>query len=94
MIKDKVMKIMELALKICPPEITDVGMNHTAAFVQYSPHCNSLDVQIYEDGWGENKQANLREHVYLDQAGALYKLDFIIDKLMQYDKVEVQNDRQ
>ena len=43
-IKEKVMKIMDLALEINSKEKNTV-------FVDFSGHTNGLRVQIYENGW-------------------------------------------
>ena len=49
--KQKVLRIMELALEINPPDIEDVGEKRTAVFVEYNPHCSLLAVRIYEGSW-------------------------------------------
>lgn len=81
MIKDKVMRIMELALEICPPEITDVGMKRSAVFVEYAPHCNGLCVRIYERGWTSNNEPTFSVQVFLDNEDAEGKLESIINKV-------------
>lgn len=50
-LKEKVLRIMELALEINPPDIEDVGEKRTAVFVEYAPHCTLLSVRIYKGGW-------------------------------------------
>lgn len=50
-LKEKVLRIMELALEINPPDIEDVGEKRTAVFVEYAPHCTLLSVRIHKDGW-------------------------------------------
>ena len=45
-IKEKILKIVSLALEINPPEIKDIGQKTTAVFVDYSPHCSWFQVRI------------------------------------------------
>lgn len=82
-IKEKVLKIMSLALEINPPEIKGIGKKRTAVFVNYSPNCNSLTVEIYPYGW--SKDIPLRRQnrftVYLFRKGASGILDRIISGL-------------
>lgn len=48
--RDKVLKIMELAIKKTIPNKRDV-------FVNFSAHVGTLSVSIYKDGWGLKKEA-------------------------------------
>ena len=76
--KQKVLKIMGLALEINPPDIEDVGEKRTAVFVEYQPHCSLLAVRIYEDGWKSNADCeNLMAWMPKDEEN----LDNIIKRL-------------
>ena len=57
---DKVLKIMELAIKKTVPGKRDV-------FVEFSAHVGKLHVIIYKNGWGTEKEADFRnDFIYLD----------------------------
>jgi len=87
-IKEKILKIMSLALEINPPEIEDIGQKKTAVFVYWSPHCNLLDVAIYLNGWNSNKNCNEHFCVYFDQKEADGDLDAIIKRLEEIKESE------
>lgn len=57
-VKDKILKVLELALEINPPEIENIGEKRTAVFVNWAPHVNQLSVRIYKDGWTENGEVD------------------------------------
>ncbi len=57
-VKEKIMRIMELALEINPPEIKNIGEKTTAVFVRWSPHCNVLTVEIHLGGWRSMRDAD------------------------------------
>lgn len=64
---DKVLKIMELAIKKTIPNKRDV-------FVNFSAHVGILSVSIYKDGWELKKEADFKnDHIYLDDESILYK---------------------
>ena len=50
-IKGKILEVMSLSLDINPPEIRSIGMKKTAVFVEYSPHCSLIRVNIFYGGW-------------------------------------------
>lgn len=52
-IKEKVLRIMELALAINPPELVKIGKKKTAVFVDWSPHCNVINIRIHKGGWNK-----------------------------------------
>ena len=57
---DKVLKIMELAIKKTIPGKRDV-------FVNFSAHVGTLSVSIYKDGWGLKKEADFKnDFIYID----------------------------
>lgn len=41
-VKEKILRIMALALEINQPDIPNIGEKKTAVFVDWSPHCNLL----------------------------------------------------
>lgn len=81
-IKEKILKIMALALEIDPPEISEIGVKRTAVFVTWSPHCNLLSVSIYYKGWGcEAENCDEEYVVFCDYENADQELDEILDRL-------------
>ena len=52
-IRQKILKIMDLALKISPPDVEKVK-GTPDVFVEYSAHCPALSVRVYTHGWKEN----------------------------------------
>lgn len=76
-IKEKILKIMELGLEVNSREKNTV-------FVNYSGHCDVLELRIHSEGWKEGKGANFFRDVYLDtlsQREAEINLDGIIKEL-------------
>jgi len=65
-VKEKIMKIMALALEINPPEIEDIGGKRTAVFVHWYPHCNYLCVDIYLGRWRSEQGADKTFRVHTD----------------------------
>jgi len=51
-IRTKILKIMDLALKISPPDVEKVK-GTPDVFVEYSAHCPILSVRVYIHGWNE-----------------------------------------
>lgn len=82
-IKEKIMKIMSLALDINPPELEDIGKKRTAVFVYWSPHCNCFTVSIFYNGWSEqiHPTDRLVLDAYLDSGNFSESLDKIISTL-------------
>lgn len=58
MFKDKIIKLLDLALDISNNSEDDV-------FVEYSPHCQLVSVRVYFDGWSRRK-CDLEWDVYFD----------------------------
>lgn len=54
-IRQKILKIMDLALKISPPDVEKVK-GTPVVFVEYSAHCPALSVRVYKDGWDEKNE--------------------------------------
>ena len=75
-IKEKVLKIMELGL-----EISDKTNNKV--FVRYYGNTDGLDIDIYYNGWTREKEADLKEKLFLDfeEKEVLESLDRVIKKL-------------
>ena len=73
-IKEKVMKIMNLALEINSREKNTV-------FVDFSGHTNGLRVQIYKNGWKAYEKPDYNEVCYFELNNANEKLDETIKKL-------------
>lgn len=78
-IKEKIMRIMELALEIDPPEMKCIGEERTAVFVDWSPHCNSLCVSVHFGGWRPGRKPDERFGIYTYRQGD--ELDMIIAEL-------------
>jgi len=61
-----------------PTNIADV-------FVQWSPHCQSLDVSGHSFGWHENKSAEFKRDLYFHHSkDALAELTQVREDLMAY----------
>lgn len=80
-IKEKVLRIMELALAINSPEITAIGKTKTVVFVNWMPHCNCLEVSVHNNGWIEGQGAEDSIRAYTDWDNADEYLDDIISRL-------------
>lgn len=85
-IKQQIMRIMELALLIDPPEVEDVGRDRPAVFVRWSPHCNCFNVDIHLDGWSEGDDPSFIWRVYTDCETADRELAAIIFDLERIAK--------
>ncbi|AMD95615.1 hypothetical protein [Leptotrichia sp. oral taxon 847] len=81
-IKEKVMKIMDLALEINSREKNTI-------FVEFSGHTNEICVHTYERGWehwretGEGRKKLNESYLYLDKDDCVEKLDNLIEKLKE-----------
>lgn len=81
-IKEKVMKIMDLALEINSREKNTI-------FVEFSGHTNEICIHTYERGWehrretGEGRKKLSENYLYLDNNGCIEKLDNLIEKLKE-----------
>lgn len=76
-IKEKILKIIELGLEVNSREKNTV-------FVNYSGHCDVLELRIHSEGWKQGKGANFFRDVYLatlSQREAEQNLDGIIKEL-------------
>lgn len=54
-VKEKVMKIMSLALDISRLDVDYEGENRPIVEVFYFPHVMSLEVYIFENGWNQKR---------------------------------------
>ena len=88
-IKEKILKIMSLSLEINPPETEGIGELTTAVFVNWSPHCNVLDVSIYFDGWKSDTNPDKRFSVYTNSEEASEHLDMIITFLESIKEIQM-----
>lgn len=77
-VKEKMLRIMELALEINDPEVDDIGIQKTAVFVAWSPHCNALQVNIHTNGWKSNTYPDIRYLCYTDDEKASDSLNEVI----------------
>lgn len=79
-IKEKVMKIMNLALELN-------SKRGNTIFVQYFGHTNEICAQVYEKGWeywrenGEGRKKLNESYLYLDKDDCVEKLNSLIKKL-------------
>lgn len=80
-IKEKILKIMSLALEINPPEIKNIGKKRTAVFVNWMPHCNTIDLTIFKNGWKRKNNNKEYKCVYTDLGDADEQLDVFIERL-------------
>lgn len=88
-IKEKILEIMSLALEINPPEIRSIGMKKTAVFVEYSPHCSLIRVNIFYGGWSQNADYDKSFEVYGCDKSASTQLDEVIEYLTAIKEAEV-----
>ena len=77
-VKEKVLKIMELAL------IKNEKTKNTV-FVNFYGHANELQVQIHENGWKAYEKPNYNESCYFKLNNANEKLEELIKKLEELD---------
>lgn len=80
-IKEKIIKIMSLALEINPPEVERIGKKRTAVFINWYPHCNGLDIRIYYAGWRLHTLPDKAFDIHTDEENAHEKLDEVIEIL-------------
>ena len=79
-IRQKILKIMDLALKISPPDVEKVK-GTPDVFVKYSPHCCVLEVEVYNCGWKYDCDCNDRSFISTSEEDANKKLDEAIEYL-------------
>ena len=81
-IKEKVMKIMDLALEINSREKNTI-------FVEFSGHTNEICAKVYEKGWeywrenGEGRKKLNESYLYLDKDDCVEKLNNLIENLVK-----------
>ena len=63
-VKEKMLRIMELALEINDPEVQDIGEQKTAVFINWSPHCSSFQVDIHTGGWKPHSSPDIKFESY------------------------------
>ena len=82
-VKEKILRILELALDINSPEIEDIGVKQTAVFVKWSPHCTLLEIDIHYGGWVTGKSQDERIDVYTapEVSGIGNSIDYAIRRL-------------
>lgn len=86
-VKEKTMRIMELALEISPPDVSYEYENKPVVFVRYSGHCPCMSVEIYSDGWDreERDKPTHRINVFdMSSEEASERLDEIIKLLEEH----------
>lgn len=88
-VKGKILKVISLSLEINPPETENIGNLTTAVFVNWSPHCNVLDVSIYFDGWKSDTNPDKRFSVYTNSEEASERLDRIITFLESIKEIQM-----
>ena len=60
MFKDRILDILKLAFDISTNSKDDV-------FVNYSPHCSLVSIQLHEGGWESSKDSDItRWDIYFD----------------------------
>ena len=76
--KEKVLKIMELAL-------IKNGKTKNTVFVDFCGHTNGVRVQIHENGWKAYKNPDYNKICYFEYNDTNEKLDETIKKLEELD---------
>lgn len=74
-----VQRILRQAIEISTNSIIDI-------FVDFASHVDSICVRVYLEGWEFEKNADLREQIYLDREDCIEKLNYI-DKYLEKRKV-------
>ena len=80
-IKEKMLRILALALEINNPEVDAIGKKKTAVFVEWYPHCNCYEIMIHSGGWVEDVIGEEDIRAYTDRDNADETLDAIISHL-------------
>lgn len=92
-IKEKILKIMSLALEINPPEIEDIGIKRTAVFINWYPSCNILDIKVYYRGWRNCAKSDESITLYTDWENASERLDAAIE-MLETIKTDLENNHE
>lgn len=77
-VKEKVLKIMELAL-------IKNGKTKNTVFVDFCGHTNGVRVQIHENGWKAYEKPNYNEVCYFEFDNANEELDELIKRIKELD---------
>lgn len=82
-VKEKILRILELALDINSPEIEGIGVKKTAVFVRWSPHCTLLEIDIHYGGWvtGKSKDEQIEVYTAPEISGLGDSIDYAISRL-------------
>lgn len=88
-IKEKILKIMSLALTINDPIEPKCGKEKTAVFLEWSPHCNCFTIRIFEKGWCIDKKPSYSRTIATDLDRAKFELSNIITILNNILKYEI-----
>lgn len=75
-VKEKVLKIMELALE-------KSSMEKNTIFVDFCGHVNGVRVQIHENGWKAYKKPDYNEVCYFEFDNANEKLNELIKRIKE-----------
>ena len=79
-IRTKILKIMDLALKISPPD-RQRRDNEPTVFVHYAAHCSMLEVRIHKKGWARNSVPDKEFYILTDLDVIPEELDETIEYL-------------
>ena len=74
-------KYLKEIASLCYKLKTQLGYD---AFFDFSPHCNSITVRVFEGEWSSNNDVDWLGQCYLDWDDADEKLERIIEKLEGY----------
>lgn len=80
-IKEKILKIMSLALEIDPPEGKNGGETRTSVSVRWSPYSNLVEVNICFEGLKDSVSTNERYTVAINPRVGSKGLNRIISRL-------------
>ena len=72
--EQKIKRIVGLAFRVSTTSNADV-------FVDYTPHICALQYRIFWSGWKAYGDPDKAETIYLDDEGAMQKLDKLIETL-------------
>ena len=89
-IRQKILKITDLALEVSPPE-----ENHTTepdVFIYYSPHIPIIDVVVYKSGWSGSELPDEKFSIFTCEDEATEHLDVVIKYLREL-REEMNNEQ-
>ena len=83
-ISEKILKIMALALEICPPD-KEVIKGQPQVSIEYFPECSLILSRIFPNGWEIEEESDFETahsvYIYCDSDNAEKGLDDLTEKI-------------